>query len=101
MSECSQYAGREFDSRRPPTPRELRGQMCPLVQKDLNIPGLQGVADESACRPGSVFGHLAVVPMCGHPSGRAIADTLVRSTRKLGRAALKCLRSLSANTQTF
>jgi hypothetical protein len=60
-----------------------------------------GTTDESACRPGSVLGHLAVVPMCGHPSGPAIADGLMRSTRRLGRAVLERLRSRGANAPPF
>ena len=49
-------------------------------------------ADESACTPGSVPGCLAAIPMGDHPSGPAVADRLVRSTRRLGRAALQRLR---------
>ena len=67
--------------------------MCPqCVLKDKRSSTslcLQGVADESACRPGSVSGHLAVIPMCGHPSWLVITDELMRSTRELGRAVLK------------
>ncbi len=48
--------------------------------------------DESACTPGSVPGCLAAIPMGDHPSGPAVADRLVRSTRRLGRAALERLR---------
>ncbi len=49
-------------------------------------------ADESACTPGSVPGCLTAIPMGDHPSGPAVAGRLVRSTRRLGRAALKRLR---------
>jgi hypothetical protein len=44
-------------------------------------------ADELACKPGSV-GRTGVRPD-GHPSTIAVADDLLRSTRKLGRAALE------------
>ncbi len=43
-------------------------------------------AGELACRPGSVH---PLARAGGHPSGTAIAGSLVRSTRELGRAALK------------
>ena len=43
-------------------------------------------AGESACRPGSVH---PLARAGGHPSGTAVAGSLVRSTRELGRAALK------------
>ena len=49
-------------------------------------------ADESACTPGSVPGCLAAIPMGDHPSGPGVAVRLVRSTRRLGRAALERLR---------
>jgi hypothetical protein len=39
--------------------------------------------------------------MCGHPSGPAIADGLMRSTRRLGRAVLERLRSRGANAPPF
>ena len=50
-----------------------------------------GAAGESACRPGSVHPPKRAD---GHPSGTAIADSLLRSTRELGRAALNRSRSL-------
>src|SRR5262249_3528366 len=43
-------------------------------------------AGESACRPGSVH---PLARADGHPSGAAVAGSLMRSTRELGRAALK------------
>jgi hypothetical protein len=43
-------------------------------------------AGELACRPGSVH---PLARADGHPSRTAVADSLVRSTRELGRAALK------------
>jgi hypothetical protein len=49
-----------------------------------------GGADESACRPGSVPGPGG--PGGDHPSGPTVAGGLVRSTRRLGRAALVRLR---------
>src|SRR5438552_12718823 len=58
-------------------------------------------ADESACRPDPVFGRLAAVPMCGHPSRPAVAGRLVRSTRRLGRAALERLRRPVAKRPTL
>ncbi len=48
--------------------------------------------DESACTPGSVPGCLAAIPMGDHPSGPDVAVRLLRSTRRLGRAALERLR---------
>ena len=42
-------------------------------------------AGESACRPGSVH---PLARAGGHPSRAAVAGSLVRSTRELGRAAL-------------
>lgn len=49
-----------------------------------------GAAGEPACRPGSVH---PLARAGGHPSGTAVAGSLVRSTRELGRAALKHSRS--------
>ena len=56
-------------------------------------------ADELACRPGSVLARLATLAMGDHPSGVAVADDLVRSTRELGRAALRHLRGGAALAQ--
>ena len=54
-------------------------------------PSARRRASELACKPGSVRAP------CGtrddHPSGTAVADDLMRSTRRLGRAALERLRS--------
>src|SRR5579875_1121931 len=44
-----------------------------------------GAAGERACRPGSVH---PLARAGGHPSGTAVAGSLLRSTRELGRAAL-------------
>jgi len=50
-------------------------------------------ASELACKPGSVH---APGGACGdHPSGADVAADLMRSTRRLGRAALERLRSIS------
>ena len=49
-----------------------------------------GAVGESACRPGSVHPPKRAG---GHPSGTAVADSLVRPTRELGRAALERSRS--------
>lgn len=46
-------------------------------------------ADESACTPGSVSRGACAARGGGHPSRAAVADSLVRSTRGLGRAALE------------
>lgn len=46
------------------------------------------MADESACTPGSVAPGPCGPGGDGHPSRAAVADSLVRSTRGLGRAAL-------------
>ena len=72
----------------------LRGSSCcAYCLSGLQRPTVMEVgADESACRPDPVFGCLAAVPMCGHPSRPAVAGRLVRSTRRLGRAALERLR---------
>ena len=51
---------------------------------------IQRAADESTCKPDSVPGTCA--PSDGHPSLPAVADRFVRSTRRLGRAALERLR---------
>jgi hypothetical protein len=59
--------------------------------RTLQRPNRGTRADEPACKPGSV------TPDCSgagdHPSRAAVADSLQRSTRELGRAALE--RSLS------
>ena len=47
-------------------------------------------ADESTSKPDSVL--IACAIMDGHPSGTAVANGLVRPTRRLGRAALERLR---------
>ena len=52
-----------------------------------------GGADESARKPGSVLGQPCDWPRGDHPSGNAVADILMRSTRRLGRTALERLRS--------
>ncbi|PSL54457.1 hypothetical protein B0I31_107517 [Saccharothrix carnea] len=39
-------------------------------------------ADEPACKPDSVPGRLAAVPFGGHPSRPAVADRLLRPTRR-------------------
>jgi hypothetical protein len=54
-----------------------------------------GAAGESACRPGSVH---PLARADGHPSGTAVAGSLMRSTRELGRAALKRSRRPVAET---
>ena len=41
-------------------------------------------ADELTCRPGSVLARLAASAMGDHPSGTAVTNGLVRSTRELG-----------------
>jgi hypothetical protein len=51
---------------------------------------IERAADESTCKPDSVSG--ACAPDDGHPSGPAVADRFLRSTRRLGRAALERLR---------
>jgi len=48
-----------------------------------------------ACKPGSV--HASEDTRGDHPSGAAVADDLMRSTRRLGRAVLKRLRSAGRN----
>jgi hypothetical protein len=54
--------------------------------------------DESACKPGSVLGFVTEIPLCGHPSATVVADSLMRSTRELGRAALKRSRRSAIQT---
>ena len=56
-------------------------------------------ADESACKPGSVQRPVAGIPLSGHPSGTAVADSLVRPTRGLGRAALERPRRPDADAE--
>ena len=56
-----------------------------------------GGADESTCKPGSVFGAPFGAPMDDHPSRAAVTDNLMRSTRRLGLAALERLRSTGRN----
>ena len=51
------------------------------------------MVDELVCKPGPVPGGLSAVPFGDHPSRRAVADTLQRFTRRLGRAALERLRT--------
>ena len=51
--------------------------------------------DEPACKPGPVPGCLAAIPFGNHPSRRAVTGTLQRSTRRLGRAALERLRTVT------
>jgi hypothetical protein len=58
-----------------------------------SVPAPAQKVDESACKPGSVPGRLAAIPFGDHPSRRTVAGTLVRSTRRLGRAALEHLRA--------
>src|SRR6266567_3897965 len=54
-------------------------------------------ADESACTPGSVASTpCGTVGADGHPSRPAVAGRLVRSTHRLGRAALERLRRTAA-----
>ncbi len=48
-------------------------------------------ASELACKPGSVRAPRGT--RGDHPSGAAVADDLMRSTRRLGRAVLERLRS--------
>ena len=50
-------------------------------------------AGELACRPGSVR---PLTRADGHPSRTAVAGSLMRSTRELGRAALKRSRRTGA-----
>ncbi len=54
---------------------------------------LTWAADESACTPGSVHGRLAASRWAAIHLRPAVADRLMRSTRRLGRAALERLRS--------
>jgi|GEM_PF-6640735 len=79
------------DLRRPPGSQ--LSQPC-QTQTIRQTPGsfTCGVWDELGCKPGSVHWHLAV-PAGDHLSRPAVADRLVRSTRRLGRAALEHLRS--------
>jgi hypothetical protein len=74
--------------------------VSPGIPPPANVPGMCPVgppvsyqyrsqlwaAGESACRPGSVH---PLTRAGGHPSGTAVADSLVRSTHELGRAAPK------------
>ena len=62
-----------------------------LAQRDMILHS--GGADESACKPGSVLDQPCDRSRGDHPSGNAVADILMRSTHRLGRAALKRLRS--------
>ncbi len=55
-------------------------------------------ADESACTPGSVSQAARAAGGGGHPSRAAVADSLVRSTRGLGRAALEHPRTVPGGT---
>ena len=64
------------------------------------IVGNAELVDEPACKPGPVPGCLAAIPFGDHPSRRAVADTLQRSTRRLGRAALERLRTVSPDGLT-
>ena len=70
--------------------------VCPLAGW-VFVQVRAGAADESACTPGSV-----TVTPCGivaagdHPSRPAVAGRLMRSTRRLGRAALERLRRPAA-----
>jgi len=79
-------------------PRGLAGLAAP---PDAGIPARSGsgrqAAGESACRPGSVH---PLARAGGHPSGTAIAGSLVRSTRELGRAALKHSRRPRGRNRT-
>ncbi len=59
--------------------------------------GQRRAADESTCKPGSVFGTPFDTPMDDHPSRVAVTDNLMRSTRRLGLAALERLRSTGRN----
>jgi len=52
-----------------------------------------GSVDELVCKPGSVPGGLSAIPFGDHPSRRAVAGSLQRFTRRLGRAALERLRT--------
>src|SRR5690606_23219007 len=58
--------------------------------------GSQLAADESACTPGSVSPGSRGPGGGGHPSRAGVATGLLRSTRGLGRAALKHPRRLAA-----
>lgn len=42
----------------------------------------QACVDELACKPDSVPGRLAALPVGGHPSGPAVTDGLKRPTRR-------------------
>jgi hypothetical protein len=55
-------------------------------------------AGELACRPGSVH---PLARADGHPSRAAVADSLMRSTRELGRAALKRSRRTGARRRSI
>ena len=63
------------------------------AERTAEVPAPGDGADELVCKPGPVPGRLSAVPFGDHPSRRAVADTLQRFTRKLGRAALERLRT--------
>lgn len=64
------------------TPQPQAGGTPPPTRAGVSV------TDESACTPGSVSGRPCGRPGGGHPSRAAVAGSLVRSTRGLGRAAL-------------
>jgi hypothetical protein len=74
--ETPQHAWRHGESTAPP-------RMCPACARTtravLCAAGRATGAGEPACRPGSV---LPLARGGGHPSGTAVADSLVRSTRE-------------------
>lgn len=58
----------------------------------------RSATEESACTPGSVSRVACAARGGGHPSRAAVADSLVRSTRGLGRAAFKRPRTAPEGT---
>ncbi len=76
----------------------MRPDSGPAMSSGRTVkPHQTGGADESACTPGSVTGApCGTAPAGDHPSRPAVAGRLVRSTRRLGRAALERLRGPDA-----
>jgi hypothetical protein len=85
-----QRAAGPYSGRQTPTNVDANSQRMPWSESMRRAP-TRKVTDESTCTPDFVRGGLSVAGG-GHPSRRAVADMLLRPTRRLGRAALECLR---------
>jgi hypothetical protein len=59
--------------------RGMCNTMCNMIMSPASLQLRAGAAGESACRPGSVH---PLARADGHPSGTAVAGSLVRSTRE-------------------